>query len=271
MMTLPSVSIIQSIFFTSEKPLRLIVYTYFQIVLSYPLGMWQEMTPAKNPFEEKFCSIFEGLSTIHEYVDAYGNFTKNVLKEACEKDETVNECMDTHDPRSKMYTDEKNPNRAWLWQVCTEYAYWQTGAPIWHPTIVSRKLNTAWFQRQCPLTFGEHAVPHRPIWRKINKEYEGWNTRLDRVYYLDGEYDPWRTLSVNSDDAPDRSDWNDDAYYDILPKGVHHWDFFVSDTVSHSIKKIQDQVYEAIKSWIDNDNAANHTPTTNRMKYQQIE
>lgn len=192
-------------------------------MLSYPLGMWQGMTPASNPFEEKFCSIFKGLSTVHEFVDAYGNYTRGVLRKACKDDETVNECLDTHDPRSSMYANVTEPNRAWFWQVCTEYAYWQTGAPIWRPSIVSRKLNTAWFERQCPLMFGEHAVPHRPAWRKINHDYEGWHIKLDRVYYLDGEYDPWRTLSVNSEDAPDRSDWREDAHFDILPKGVHHW------------------------------------------------
>lgn len=181
------------------------------------------MTPASNPFEEEFCSVFEGLSNVHEYVEAYGNYTKNIIKKACDDDETVNECMDTHDPRGKMYTDVTSENRAWLWQVCTEYAYWQTGAPIWRPTIVSRKLNTSWFQRQCPLTFGEHEVPKRPIWREINREYDGWYVSLDRVFWIDGEFDPWREDSIQSESAPDRSDWEEDAEYVVLPKSVHHW------------------------------------------------
>ncbi|GAA5804086.1 hypothetical protein HPULCUR_009572 [Helicostylum pulchrum] len=234
----------------------------FAELLSYPLGLWQEMTPASNPFEEEFCSIFEGLSTVHEYVNAYGNFTKNTIKKACDDDETVNECMDTHDPRSKMYQDVTSESRAWLWQVCTEYAYWQTGPPIWHSTIVSRKLNTAWFERQCPLMFGEHGVPKRPIWREINREYEGWHTSLDHVFWIDGEWDPWRTLSVQSDDAPDRSQWKEDARYVVLPEAVHHWDFFVSDTVSDFIKNTQDQVYETLKQWISE---ADASPA---MKYQ---
>lgn len=198
-------------------------HTNSVIVLSYPLGLWQAMTPASNPFVEEFCSVFDELSTVHEYVEAYGNYTKNIIKRACDDDETVNECMDTHDPRGKMYTDVTSEDRAWLWQVCTEYAYWQTGAPIWKSTIVSRKLNTAWFQRQCPLTFGEHEVPRRPIWREINREYEGWYVSLDRVFWIDGEFDPWREDSIQSESAPDRSDWEEDAEYVVLPKSVHHW------------------------------------------------
>lgn len=193
------------------------------LVLSYPLGLWQAMTPASNPFVDNFCSIFNNLDTIHDYVEAYGNYTKEIIKRACDEDETVNACLDTHDPRSKMYNDESDESRAWLWQVCTEYAYWQTGAPIWRATIVSRKLDTAWYQRQCPFMFGEHGVPKRPIWRDINKEYEGWHISLDRVFWIDGEWDPWRTLSVQSDDAPDRTLWKEDAKYAVLPKSVHHW------------------------------------------------
>jgi hypothetical protein len=46
---------------------------------------------------------------------------------------------------------------------------------------------------------------------------------LDRVFWIDGEWDPWRTLSVQSDDAPDRTLWKEDAKYAVLPKSVHHW------------------------------------------------
>ncbi|KAI8374890.1 hypothetical protein BD560DRAFT_87350 [Blakeslea trispora] len=149
-----------------------------------------------------------------------------------------------------MYTDETDENRAWFWQICTEYAYWQTSSPLWRPTIVSRKLNTAWYQRQCPYMFGEHAVPKRPIWRKINRDYEGWYTSLDRVFWIDGEWDPWRTLSIQSEDAPDRSGWSEEARYVVLPKSVHHWDFFTTDAVSDFIRTTQDEVYETINQWI---------------------
>ncbi|KAI7903367.1 uncharacterized protein BX663DRAFT_50240 [Cokeromyces recurvatus] len=217
------------------------------------------MTPADNPFEDQFCSIFNGLSSLHDYVEAYGNFTKQLISAACDEDESVNECLDTHDPRSKLYTDLTRPSRAWFWQICTEYAYWQTGsAPIWKPRIVSRKLNTAWYQHQCPLMFGEHAVPKRPLWHKINKEYNGWHISLDRVFWIDGEWDPWRTLSVQSNNAPDRSNWKENAKYAILPKSVHHWDFFVSNTVSDFIKNIQEKVLETIKDWIEEANSLNN-------------
>ncbi|KAI8369235.1 uncharacterized protein BYT42DRAFT_465435, partial [Radiomyces spectabilis] len=111
------------------------------------------------------------------------------------------ECLDTHDPQSPMYHDLKSESRAWFWQTCLEMAYWQTAPPLWYPTIVSRKLTTTWYQRQCPFMFGD-AVPEVPEWRRMNKDYGGWDVCLSRTFWVDGEWDPWRTLSVQSDNAP---------------------------------------------------------------------
>ncbi|KAI9274407.1 hypothetical protein BDA99DRAFT_237306 [Phascolomyces articulosus] len=188
------------------------------------------MTPTFNPFETEFCSIFDNAKDLHSYIAAYGGYISNMTQSICQEYSSVNKCLDSHDPKSPMYSDLKSPSRPWLWQVCTEYAYWQTGAPIWIPgTIVSRKLDTNWYQRQCPLLFGEHNVPTRPQWRYINKEYKGWHISLNRTFWIDGEYDPWRTLSVQSDWAPKRgrhhyfSGQQEDAHYVVLPQSVHHW------------------------------------------------
>lgn len=181
------------------------------------------MTPTENPFVDEFCIIFEGKNSLHERVEAYGDYISKLVNATCKDASSINACLDTHDPRSEMYMDTKAPFRAWFWQICTEYAYWQTARPIWYPSMVSRKLTTDWYQRQCPFLFGEHNVPFRPEWRRINKEYEGWHLRLSRTIWLDGEWDPWRTLSVNSDDAPDRTHWHDNAHFQVLSESVHHW------------------------------------------------
>ncbi|CAO3607532.1 unnamed protein product [Cunninghamella blakesleeana] len=222
----------------------------FAELLTYPLGLWQAKTPDHDPFG-KFCTIFDNTTTLHETILAYANYIETAAKDAC-GDEPINRCLDTHDPKSPQYTDLKAEHRAWMYQVCTEYAYWQTGAPIWQPSIVSRKLTTRWYQRQCPLLYGEHDIPFRPKWRDINKEYQGWHLKLTRTFWIDGLLDPWRTLSVNSDNAPCHGDAKDSEYV-ILPTGVHHWDFFVSDYVHPSIKEVQQKLIETLKKWINED------------------
>ncbi|KAG2225593.1 hypothetical protein INT45_013704 [Circinella minor] len=228
----------------------------FANLLMFPLGLWQAMTPTSNPFETEFCSVFDGMNNLHGYIEAYAGYIGNITEKMCHEYSSVNECLDSHDPKAPMYNDLKSPSRPWVWQICTEYAYWQTGTPNWiSGTIVSRKLDTKWYQRQCPLFFGEHNIPVRPQWRYINKEYQGWNIKLNRTFWIDGEYDPWRTLSVQSDWAPERgnNDHNkkqDNARYVVLPQSVHHWDFFVSDYVSDDIRQVQKDLFTTISGWI---------------------
>ncbi|KAI9281102.1 serine carboxypeptidase S28-domain-containing protein [Sporodiniella umbellata] len=226
----------------------------FADTLSFPLGLWQNMSPTSNPFVEEFCSIFEGLTTVSDYLDAYGRYIQKQVKEACEDTPSVSHCLSSRNPEN--YKDVDNPSRAWLWQVCTEYAYWQTSSPIWRSTLVSRKLQASWYQRQCPLAFGEHNIPSLPKWKQINQEYKGWFLNLDRVFWIDGEWDPWRTLSVQSNNAPNRAGWAGDAHYVVLPKSVHHWDFFTSDSVSEAIKSAQNQVFHAIQGWLEDERQA---------------
>ena len=190
------------------------------------------MTPIYNPFETKFCTVFNGMNNLNGYIKAYARYISNITKAMCYRYSAVNKCLNSHDPNAPMYSNLKSSSRPWMWQVCTEYAYWQTGAPTSIPsTIVSRKSDAKWYQRQCQFLFGEHNIPSEPQWRYINEKYQGWNIKLNRTFWIDGEYDPWRTLSVQSDSAPERENNNqyknqrqqEDARYVVLPRSVHHW------------------------------------------------
>jgi hypothetical protein len=48
-------------------------------------------------------------------------------------------------------------------------------------------------------------LPSAPKVENLNK-YGGWNTNVTRVFFSNGEFDPWRTLSVASveSNAPQR-------------------------------------------------------------------
>lgn len=87
-------------------------------MLTYPLGLWQAMTPDHDPFGE-FCTIFDNATTLHESILAYANYIGKAAKDAC-GDEPINRCLDTHDPKSPQFTDLKAEHRAWMYQVCTE-------------------------------------------------------------------------------------------------------------------------------------------------------
>ncbi|KAI8072674.1 serine carboxypeptidase S28-domain-containing protein [Gongronella butleri] len=225
------------------------------------------MTPTANPFND-FCAIFDNTKSVHDEIEAYAGYISELVKSFC-KDKPAVKCIDSHDPRNNMYTDENDDNRPWMYQVCTEYAYWQTANVPWRPTIVSRMLTPNWYQRQCPYFFGEHTVPHRPAWRYTNQHYDGWHIKMNRTYFLDGEWDPWRTLSVQSKDAP-AVPTDVDAKYVVLPRAVHHWDFFVTDTVDDSIKELHKDLVDTMRRWLKEEDTTPTKPTVPSNVIEQL-
>lgn len=52
--------------------------------------------------------------------------------------------------------------------------------------------------------FPDSILLHKPRTDYINKIYGGWNIQDDHIFWINGQFDPWRALSVNSADAPKR-------------------------------------------------------------------
>ncbi|KAG0175495.1 hypothetical protein DFQ28_000083 [Apophysomyces sp. BC1034] len=232
----------------------------FASALTTPMGLWQEMSPYANPFKDEFCAVFDHASGLKSYVEAYSKFVKRYIERSCEG-ASVKECLGTHNAQSSMYTNVTDPSRSWTWQTCTEYAYWQVSPPKGHPSIVSRKLDQNYYQRMCPLFFGAGNVPAQPRWKEINEEYGGWNVKLTKAIFIDGEWDPWRTLSVQSPNAPDRSTWHEkDVHYVILPKSVHCWDVYSGrSSLPSSIKNVHKLMHDTLKTWLDEAKSTNTT------------
>ena len=96
-------------------------------------------------------------------------------------------------------------------RLCNEpFDYWQDGAPASRPTIVSRLLDAAYWQRQCILwfptengyTFGSNTSPDNNV-HKVNKYTEGWRLEnTTRLIWTNGQFDPWRTSGVSSEFRP---------------------------------------------------------------------
>ncbi|RUO95641.1 putative extracelular serine carboxypeptidase [Jimgerdemannia flammicorona] len=177
--------------------------------IRYPLSKWQNIVPWDNPFAD-FCTIFDGSIAPK---DAYARYITSV-----------------------NFTEQDY--RAWLYQTCTEYGYWQIAAPINRTTIVSRKLDIGWFQRQCQNEFDIND-------QKIGRIYDGWNITTTRIIWVDGEWDPWRELSVQSPNANAR----DNAF--TIPRAVHHWDLFSSAFVPNEVKIVQFEILEVLRVWLE--------------------
>lgn len=88
---------------------------------------------------------------------------------------------------------------SWTWQYCSEFGYYQVADPNNPVNIEPTYFTVAEQQQWCDSLFnGED--PRQPNVTALNK-YGGWNMTPSNVFFSNGEYDPWRTLSVNSQES----------------------------------------------------------------------
>ncbi|KKK26401.1 hypothetical protein ARAM_002187 [Aspergillus rambellii] len=96
---------------------------------------------------------------------------------------------------------------SWTWQYCSEWGFYQSNNVGAH-SLLSRYQTLELMQRQCNEIFPEASkqgiLPPQPKAAALNQEFGGWTIRPSNVYFSAGEFDPWRTLSLlsNEDFAP---------------------------------------------------------------------
>lgn len=89
---------------------------------------------------------------------------------------------------------------AWTWQTCTQLGYYQTANL--GPHQLSSKYNSLTAAAQmCQDQFSNASVaflPASPDVDGLNARLGGWTIRPSNVYWSNGEFDPWRSLSPMS-------------------------------------------------------------------------
>ncbi|OTB00961.1 hypothetical protein M426DRAFT_266744 [Hypoxylon sp. CI-4A] len=175
-------------------------------------------------------------------------------------------CFDTYNAASPMFTDHSGSNsfgRTWEWMVCNEpLFYYQTGAPINRPTVFSRLVNAEYYQRQCDLFFPqEGSYTYGSALGKTstdtNAHTKGWDlpdylNTTSRIFWVNGEFDPWRSSSVASEFRPDGPLKNTATAPSVVIPGAHHCnDLASSNAVNPGVKDTQDRVIKQMKTWVD--------------------
>ncbi|RUS32631.1 serine carboxypeptidase S28-domain-containing protein [Jimgerdemannia flammicorona] len=199
--------------------------------LVIPLWFWQSIYPGNsNPFEE-FCQVFNNATTQSAQVAAYASWYAAYAAATCKDNTIQDDCFGSYDPKASFYTKTalNNAGRSWTWQTCLEFGYWHSAAPKGHPTLVSRLVTAEYWQRQCPLYFPDSILPKKPRTNYFNKNFGGWKLEADHIFWINGEFDPWRSLSVAAPNAPKRL--STEKSPNVVIKGaVHGWDNLWSPT-----------------------------------------
>ncbi|MCJ1472519.1 hypothetical protein MMC13_001167 [Lambiella insularis] len=171
-------------------------------------------------------------------------------------------CFDTYNATSPLFTDLSVSNtvdRQWQWFLCNEpFAYWQDGAPENRPTIVSRLVTAAYWQRQCALFFPAegsytYGSGEGRNMSDVNAYTKGWDlTNTTRLIWTNGQFDPWRSSGVSSQFRPGGPLASTAAApVQIIPGGFHCSDLILENgIVNDGVQTGIDNEVAQIKKWV---------------------
>ena len=88
-------------------------------------------------------------------------------------------------------------SKAWTYQTCTEFGFFQVASSS-GPRLMSLLLPHDYFTKPCREGFvqGVHAIPSAPNTTAVNA-FGGLDLSMDRLAFLDFEYDPWLPVTVH--------------------------------------------------------------------------
>jgi len=89
-----------------------------------------------------------------------------------------------------------NYNRAWTWQTCVEYGWFQgtdKDSNVFFPDMPSIRYILPW----CEYAYGIKDMTPNIDW--TNSYYGGWDIEGTNILFTNGVKDPWSTLSITSD------------------------------------------------------------------------
>jgi serine protease 16 len=201
---------------------------------------------------EYLCNISSICSAIEQFSGAPDSFSPlNVLAQIS-KAQNGGSCVSV-DYKAAMVkpvqsSDASNPNagdRVWLWQTCTEFAFYQTCEPgtkcLW-----TKGLNTLDQQLSlCKQVFG---IPAASVESRVNFSNLYWGGDRpsgSRVLFPNGQIDPWHALGVLHSPHPKTLPtlW--------VPGASHHfWTHTPLPSDSSYINSARESIWATVESWL---------------------
>jgi len=133
----------------------------------------------------------------------------------------------------------------------------RSGAPKNTPTIVSRLVTAAYWQRQCSLYFppenGYTYDANGHTVHDLNGRTGGWKlTDTTRLIWTNGQFDPWRTSGVSSEFRPGGPlASTPKAPVQIIPGGFHCSDLIARNgLVNEGVQMVIDNEIKQIVEWV---------------------
>ncbi|TIA69032.1 hypothetical protein E3P91_03813 [Wallemia ichthyophaga] len=144
--------------------------------------------------------------------------------------------------------------RAWGYQVCTQWGYFQGAPPVtareaYAHRLVSKRLTLEQTSSYC---LRDYNITHRPHIEEVNSLGD-FQTHAHRLAFIDGSADPWREATAHSSRAGDRLDSIGEPSI-VIPKGTHHWDengWLDRTQEPPLIRNVHDYAVSFVSSWLE--------------------
>ena len=107
------------------------------------------------------------------------------------------DAVKTYSNAALKNTTAPNGPRSWLWQTCSELAYWQVNSG--RLTLRSKHIDQQYFLNQCIDVFGsDMTIPDTNAW---NNDHIPKLQNATKIYYTTGSQDPWTPTCITADDV----------------------------------------------------------------------
>lgn len=241
----------------------------FANALEGTLFEWQSLQPDTGPGAMffQFCDALEVKNGqiagpegwgLQNAIQAWGGFWNSTFYQYVCGNTDAETCLGTYNASQSYWTSTavNNNARSWTWMVCNQVGYYQDGPPVGQPAIVSRILTPEFFERQCVNMFPQKfSSPPQPAVAQVDQEYEGWGVEVDRLFFANGQRDPWREATVSSDFIYKAST---DTQLIYVGDGFHCSDLSTENgVVDATIANVQSAALGYMKTWL-----AAWTPST---------
>eukprot|EP00752_Nemacystus_decipiens_P009162 g8184.t1 len=150
-------------------------------------------------------------------------------------------------PGNSSVVDPSNPDRAWLYQTCSEFGFYQT-CEVGTRCPFTKGLHTLDLDlRMCKEAFGITPDRVREQVRLTNLYYGGTTPRGSRVIFPNGAIDPWHALGVLKPPM-------EDLPTIFVPGASHHfWTHPSKPTDSPDVVKARVEIWDQVTSWLKDD------------------
>jgi serine protease 16 len=162
--------------------------------------------------------------------------------------EYEDECIDLParvEREHNMLLNVTNPERAWLWQTCSEFAFYQTCEEGTECPFTQGLHTLSQDLQLCQEGFGvDPSLPGIYVAR-TNAYYGGLDIQSSRIFFLQGDIDPWSASGVMSSADP--------SMPALVVRGASHhfWTHPSSPDDAPEIVAAREKIWRQVEEWLE--------------------